>query len=420
MRRAISPIVVSLALVTGFALAETRLVVVAPTVVSGQDAARDRNAETIRRFYAAVNDTLRTGEVASLDRLVGNDLIEHSSRPGVSSDRAGLLDYLVSLHRTAPTLHLTVLDVVAQDDRVAARVRVDGGNDAAFLGLPIATDRFWSTFDVFRLESGWIVEHWADEAGLASFDPLVTVTVPVGRPARKAVTLERWTYAPNTVGRGSTYLGFAVFFVERGTLTFDLDVRSRTSVRLVTVADGSGADGKAVEPGNTARLGTGDTLVVPDGAVYEVRNEESMPMDALVLTAITPMPTTGPGAPVSARPDPVGSTRTHLAGGLTANLPSGDVVIAIGRAALAAWTVLPAHVVDVAELIAVEEGDLALSASGGEAWVSNGPMSGMRDADSAGLPPGGGALIQSGASVVYRNAGASPLGIVLVTFRPRA
>jgi predicted SnoaL-like aldol condensation-catalyzing enzyme len=415
MPRAILPIAVALALVTGFVVSETRQVALAPVDVEGSRLL-NRSAEVVRQFYAAANETVGTGELSPLERVVDRDFVDHGALPGVSPDRAGLIAYFTRLHRTAPTLRLVVLDVLAQGNRVAARLRLEGGDDVTFLGLSVAADRFWSGFDVFRLEDDRIVERWADEASLASFDSIVTVTVPVANPTRKALTLQQWTYAPHAAERGSTYLGFAMLVVDRGSLTLELDRRSVTPVRLVPRGEGLELDEVWIEPGRAVELEAGDTLVLPDGSLYELRNDAAAPAVALAVTAFGPLPAIGPGGGLQVPTETSGVTRTVLAGGLSANLPRGEVRVAIGRATLAAWANLPAHQVGVAELIAVEAGDLTLTTTGGTTWASTGPTDGTRRVETARLPAGGGALVGAEATVVYRNATAAPLSVLLVTF----
>jgi predicted ester cyclase len=421
MRRAIVPFALVLALVTGVVLDATRLVVMTPIAAGDGDSQTSVNAAVIRLFYDAVNMTLATGDDEPLDGVLGADLVDHAARPGVAADRDGFVGSLRSLRATAPTLRLAVLDVVAQDDRVAARIRVEGGEEAAFLGLPVAAERLWSTVDVFRVETDRIVEHWGDPAGLARFEPLLSVTAPVERPTRKAVTLERRTYAPDAGETLVTDLGFLVVLVDAGTLRVAPDVRSLAAIRLVPRSRAGTAPGdQTVAPGDAATLGPGDALVIPQLARVALRNDGSVPAVVLAVGTVTPppQPSLVAGGSLGAGPATAATWIDHtvLAGGLPADLPVGEATVAIGRAVLAPGAAFPSHQVGVAEVVAVEAGALVVTAEDGAAWVTSAPPAGTHRADAQTVLAGEGVFVEAGTAAGYRAADGAPLALVVVTF----
>ena len=50
-------------------------------------------ADVVRRFYAAVNETLSTGNPAALRRVVAPAFVDETPLPGVTPGRAGLEAY---------------------------------------------------------------------------------------------------------------------------------------------------------------------------------------------------------------------------------------------------------------------------------------------------------------------------------------
>ncbi len=154
MPRAVVPLALVLALVTGVALEATRVVVLSPGVVRGNDPASMRNAAVVRQFYAAVNEAVATGNFAGFDEVVGRDLVAHPAGLGDATDKSSLVRTVRSMRTVTPALRLTVLDLTAQDERAAARVQVDGGERAGFLGHPVAADSLWGTVDFFRVAGG--------------------------------------------------------------------------------------------------------------------------------------------------------------------------------------------------------------------------------------------------------------------------
>ena len=115
-----------------------------------------QNAAIFRRIVAA---GFNQGDLAALDGLVAPEMREHQSglRPGLE----GLKDTIAGLRRDLSDFTLTVEDLVADGDKVWARLRGCGIPRAGFFGLPytgkpIAID----VIDICRFEGGRMVEHW--------------------------------------------------------------------------------------------------------------------------------------------------------------------------------------------------------------------------------------------------------------------
>jgi hypothetical protein len=117
--------------VTGLVLAATGLVALTPAVAIDDSERLASNRDLVERFYGAVNDALRTGDTAPFDALVAPDFVDLVRSPGETSSRAGLAQHLRALHTVFPVLQLTVLDLVAQDDRVLAVSASPGPRRAA-------------------------------------------------------------------------------------------------------------------------------------------------------------------------------------------------------------------------------------------------------------------------------------------------
>ena len=365
MRRVLVPVAIVLALLSGAVLEATRHVVLSPALTwAGQPRAR-LGAGLVGRFYAAVNATIATGDDGALAELLSVDFVDHAPRPGRTPDRAGLLATVRSLHAVAPTRRLVVLDLVAEGDRVATRVGVEGAGEAVFLGLPVAADRLWGATDAFRIVAGRVAEHWGDTAGGLALTPLLAVDVAVSPPARKAVTLERWTYAPGAAETRVTNTGFLVVFVESGALRVVFDPSSRSPARLVPrllpgAPPGTPTGDRLVSPGEPVTLQPGDALVVPRLDRFRVRNDGPMPASALAVVAEQEQPSR-PLAGADAAP---AIAHAVLAGGIAENLPPGEATVAIGQAAVSIGSPLPGHRVEIAEAAWVDAEALVLSAEG--------------------------------------------------------
>ena len=114
--------------------------------------APEENKQLILRRIEAQN----AGDAETVGRLTHTDFFDHDARQG--ADR----------HRIEP------LDIVAEDDRVVVRARLDGDGDVS------------SEIHIWRLANGLVVEHWC--AGGAQSprlpEPGEGPAAPAARPAR--------------------------------------------------------------------------------------------------------------------------------------------------------------------------------------------------------------------------------------------
>lgn len=129
-----------LALVTAVALLRaSALVAQAPR----RDQPARATEAAVRGFYDAVNQILRTGDLAALDAAVAPDLVVHAPQTGGTTDRDGLARRLVAARAVFPDASLVVEDVVANGDRAMARVAVRGGEVGGFAGIPLRGNRWF-------------------------------------------------------------------------------------------------------------------------------------------------------------------------------------------------------------------------------------------------------------------------------------
>ncbi|HSJ46545.1 MAG TPA: ester cyclase [Euzebyales bacterium] len=116
-----------------------------------------------RRARRLDEEVFTQGDLTVADELVADDCVDHiralPGRPGV----AGLKDWVTTLRRTFPDLHLIVEDQITEADRVATRSTVRGTHAGAFLGVaPTGRQVAFEVIDINRIGAdGRIVERWA-------------------------------------------------------------------------------------------------------------------------------------------------------------------------------------------------------------------------------------------------------------------
>src|SRR5262245_34768826 len=101
MPRPILPIAIVLALATGLVLFQLGALLTDASLTPDHQAAADRPAERlVGAFYDAVDETLRGGRPAALDRLLAPDFVDHGGPPDLPPTRAGLRQHLNALGAT--------------------------------------------------------------------------------------------------------------------------------------------------------------------------------------------------------------------------------------------------------------------------------------------------------------------------------
>jgi steroid delta-isomerase-like uncharacterized protein len=121
----------------------------------------EENKEVVRRFFAEV---INAGNLDAADAFVTPDYAEHQQLPGVEGRQGiAIAKAFLSMMRVAfPDSHYDVEDLVAEGDRVAARITMRGTHRGELMGLAPTGKRVTvSGFEIYRFADGKIAEHWA-------------------------------------------------------------------------------------------------------------------------------------------------------------------------------------------------------------------------------------------------------------------
>ena len=137
------------------------------------------HAATARRLY----DLINAGDVEGFGRHLADDFVEHEETPGLAPTKDGVKAFFRMQLAAFPDLRMAVEDIVANGDKVVARVRYTGTNSGEFMAMP-ATGKGVDVqlIDMFRFgDDGLLREHWGVLDALAMMQQLGVV--PVGPPA---------------------------------------------------------------------------------------------------------------------------------------------------------------------------------------------------------------------------------------------
>ncbi len=125
----------------------------------------DTNKQLVRRF---VQEIFVAGRSESVDDLVAPDFVSHTW--GMTEDGPAKLKATIErLSSTLRDAEFTVDDLIAEDDRVAARLTASATVVDEFMGMPAAGKRYTiGEIHIFRIRDGKMVEHWHqyDTAGM--------------------------------------------------------------------------------------------------------------------------------------------------------------------------------------------------------------------------------------------------------------
>jgi len=124
----------------------------------------DENKEVVRRFFRELN----AGNLDVIDELFADP------------DRAARIKRGTTVYATAfPDMHLSIEELIAEDDKVFCRSIITGTQDGEIKGIaPTGRQVSIDNAEVYRLEGGRFVSYWCqlDVAGM-------TRQLTEGRPA---------------------------------------------------------------------------------------------------------------------------------------------------------------------------------------------------------------------------------------------
>jgi steroid delta-isomerase-like uncharacterized protein len=101
---------------------------------------------------------METGDEAEFDAVMAEDYIQHNH---LGNGREPVKKMVAGLRRAFPDLKVIAEDMVAEGDRVVARVTITGTHQGRFLGVD-ATGKPITirSVDIWRIENGRLKEHW--------------------------------------------------------------------------------------------------------------------------------------------------------------------------------------------------------------------------------------------------------------------
>ncbi len=136
----------------------------------------EENKALYRRYYEALSQR----DYARLDDLIAPTFVYHA--PGIPDLPPGpeAFKQLVSGYVAAfPDMRLTIEDVIAEGDKVAARLTYRGTHQGEFQGIASTGKQIrMSSIDVVRIAGGKIAEEWESPDFLGLLQQLGAIPTP--------------------------------------------------------------------------------------------------------------------------------------------------------------------------------------------------------------------------------------------------
>jgi len=124
------------------------------------------NKPLLRRM---VDEVLNRKNLAAIPELVAENYIDHNAAVGQPQGIRAFIQARINRNTAFPDWHVTVDDVIAEDDKVVARATGRGTHQGPFMGIaatgkPVTT--MWIV--IYRVTGGKLAEHWiyGDDIGL--------------------------------------------------------------------------------------------------------------------------------------------------------------------------------------------------------------------------------------------------------------
>ena len=112
----------------------------------------EENKAIVRRFVEAYNKR----NLDLFDDLLAPDYFDHTSKVGVE----GLKQLMNMAFKAFPDFHETIEDIIAEGDKVWARITFTGTHTGEFMGIaPTCKKLTTEMVDIFRIVNGKLVEY---------------------------------------------------------------------------------------------------------------------------------------------------------------------------------------------------------------------------------------------------------------------
>ncbi len=136
----------------------------------------DENKTRVDRLVDQIWDK---GSLAAVEELFSPNVLDHNPSPGQASGLEGQKQSVSEFRAAFPDLHTTNDDLVAEGDKVVLRWSGHGTHQGSLFGIPpTGKQATFTGIEIYRLESGKVVERWAEFDVLGIMQQLGVIPMP--------------------------------------------------------------------------------------------------------------------------------------------------------------------------------------------------------------------------------------------------
>lgn len=127
------------------------------------------NKRIVRRYQQIYN----SNDLDALEEVVAGALLAPKMMSGMKPGIEGAKQVHATTLIGMPDWHTSIDELIAEGDKVVARITMTGTHTGDFWGIPATGKRVEFTgIYVVRIENGKIVEHWGEEDGVSLLQQL--------------------------------------------------------------------------------------------------------------------------------------------------------------------------------------------------------------------------------------------------------
>ncbi len=128
----------------------------------GADLMGSRDTEARKAQIRDLYHAFQTGEVKDLDQIIGPGYIDRTAAPGQPEGLDGLRQNIAAFRTAFQGGRIVVRELLADHDKVVARVTLTGDHVADYLGVPPSGKTVLADgVETFRFMHGMVVESWS-------------------------------------------------------------------------------------------------------------------------------------------------------------------------------------------------------------------------------------------------------------------
>ncbi|HOS82607.1 MAG TPA: ester cyclase [Methanoregulaceae archaeon] len=119
-----------------------------------------KNKEIVREFFEKGPSG---GDIAAADALLAPEFSLHVPLPVSGPGTEAINAVIISCRAAFGGLHVTIEDMIAEEDKVTCRFTARGVHHGEFMGVPPTGKEIMMTgIEIFRIKNGKIAELWGE------------------------------------------------------------------------------------------------------------------------------------------------------------------------------------------------------------------------------------------------------------------